>query len=144
MKKDYQIWNTLHDGALVEIQGDVPGDLRVKVEIEYLANKLSGQKSNIWVNLKNCSLFEYERQLSKDETQTYQGPQELKDISPSLMALSCDEEKDYLIIWDICGLIKTKYDAAELFLETGEPLTFEELDNVSKEYWEDFGSQKST
>ena len=61
MKQDYNIWNILHDGALVSLQGDVPGDLKIKVEIEYLANKLKGGYSNIFVHLKKCSLFEYER-----------------------------------------------------------------------------------
>ena len=60
------------------------------------------------------------------------------------MALSCYEENDYLLIWDICGVIKTRYDSVELVLENGEPLNFEELDNVSKEYWDDFGSKSGS
>ena len=144
MKLDYQIWNILHDGALVEIQGDVPGDLKIKVEIEYLANKLSGGFDNILVTLRNCELFEYERYWSKDETQTYKSIKELEGISPSLEALSCDEKDGYLLIVDICGTIKTKYDSAHLALENGGPLSFEELSKVSKEYWDNFGAKSST
>lgn len=144
MKKDYKIWNVLHDGALVNIQGNAPGDIIIKIKIEYIANKLIGQNDHIIVNLKNCSLFEYERQWSIDEVQVYKTIKELEGISPDLMALSCDEENDHLIIWDICGSIKTKYDSAELSLENGEPLSFEDLDNASKEYWDNFGEKYST
>ena len=144
MKQDYQIWNILHDGALVKIQGDVPGELKIKVEIEYLANKLGGGFNNILVTLSDCAIFEYERYWSKDETQTYKSIEELEGISPSLEVLSCDEEEEYLLIVDICGTIKTKYRSAQLSLENGDPLSFEELDNVSKEYWDNFGAKSST
>jgi len=144
MKKDYQIWNILHDGALVDLQGNIPGELNIKVEIEYLANMLNGQYDNIFVKLENCSLFEYERNWSKDEIQIYKTIKELDGIEPALMALSCDEENDYLLIWDICGSIKTRYDSAELFLENGDSLSFDELYNASKEYWRNFGAKAST
>ncbi len=144
MKQDYQIWNILHDGALVEIQGSIPGVLKIKVKIEYLANMLHGGFNNISVLLKNCSLFEYERQQSKDEIKIYRTIKELDGISPSLMALSCDEESDYLLIWDICGAIKTRYDSAELLLENGKPLSFADLDSASKKYWDNFSAKSST
>nr|WP_319492530.1 hypothetical protein [uncultured Desulfobacter sp.] len=144
MKKDYQIWNIFHDGELVEIQGKTPGDIQIKVKIEYVANILKGNHNHIDVILKNCSLFEYERQWSKDSCQIYRTIKELEGISPALVALSCDEEFDYLVIWDICGSIKTKYDSAELKLEDGEPLSFEELDSASKEYWNNWGAKHRT
>lgn len=144
MKQDYQIWNILHDGALVHLHDSTPGELKIKVEIEYLANKLSGGFDNIYVLLKNCSLFEYERYWSKDRVQVYKTIKELEGISPALMALSCGEESDYLLISDICGSIKTRYDSAELSLEDGKPLSFLELDNVSREYWNNFGAKSST
>lgn len=144
MKKDYQIWNILHDGALVELQGKTPGDIKIKVKIEYLANKLKGRRDHIYVILKKCLMFEYERQLSKDRVQTYKTIDELEGITPALMALSCDEENDYIIIWDICGSIKTKYDSAELKLEDGEPLSFEELDIASEEYWSTWSAKNRT
>ena len=144
MKQDYQIWNILHDGALVDLQGSIPGELRIKIKIEYLANKLGGVFDNIFVTLNNCSLFEYERYWSKDEIQVYKSIEELEGISPALMALSCDEENDYLLISDISGSIKTRYDSAQLTLEDGKPLSFEELDNTSREYWDNFGAKSSS
>ena len=49
---------------------------------------------------------------------------------------------DHLLIDDICGSIKTRYDSAELTLENGDPLAFQELDNISKEYWDNFGAKQ--
>ena len=141
MKQDYQIWNIIHDGVFVELQGAVPGELRIKVEIKYLANKLRGGSDHIYVILKNCSFFEYERQWSKDTIQIYKTIQELEGISPALTVLSCDEENDYLLINDICGTIKTRYDSTELTSEDGAPLSFNDLDKASEEYWNNFGKQ---
>ncbi len=140
MKEDYQIWNILHDGGFVDIQGNVPGELTIKVEIAYLANKLKGSFDNILVTLSDCTIFEYERYWSKNKTQTYTSIEELNRVSPGLEVLSCDEENDYLLIADICGTIKVKYHSAKLTLENGNPLSFEELASVSKEYWENFGA----
>ncbi len=78
------------------------------------------------------------------DAQLYKTIKELEGISPALMALSCEEKGDHLLIWDICGSIKTNYDYAELTLENGEPLSFEELDRVSKEYWNNFGTKHNT
>ena len=144
MKTDYKIWNILHDGVLVDIIGTVPGYLTIRVEIEYLANKLNGQEDSIFVILKNCTLFEYERQWTKDEAQLYKNLSDLEGISPSLMVLSCDEMDDHLLIYDICGSLKIRYDTAELTLKNGDPLTFQELNNASKEYWDNFGSKDGT
>jgi hypothetical protein len=144
MKQDYQIWNILHDGALVRLWESTPKNIVIQVEIEYLANKLNGNYNNIFVSLKGCTLFEYEQHWSKDDIRHYSSVEELEGISPGLMALSCDEKEDHLEITDICGVIRTKYDSAELTLENGDPLTFEELAAASKEYWDDFGKRKNT
>jgi len=141
MKQDYQIWNILHDGELTEIKGTIPGRLTIKVEIKYLANILQGQYDHIIIILQNCTLFEYERLWKKDEIEIFTDLAALNTISPKLMALSCDEMDDYLLIYDICGSIKTRYDSVELRLEDGNSLSFQELDNASQEYWENFGKK---
>ena len=128
----------------MKLSGSVPGDIRVQVEIEYLANKLNGNLNSIFVTLKNCTLFEFEQHWSKDDIRYYSSIQELEGITPGLMALSCDEKNGHLEIDNISGVIRTKYDSAELTLENGDPLTFEELDAVSKEYWDDFRKRKNT
>lgn len=142
MKKDYQIWNVLHDGALKNLDGSVPGDLCIQVNIEYLANRLRGGFNNIFVKLINCTLFEYERHWSEEDIRYYSSIEELTGISPGLMALSCEEKLTHLEIHDICGVIRTKYDLATLTLEDGSPLTFQEIDSVSKEYWNNFGRKQ--
>lgn len=86
-------------------------------------------------------MFEYERQWTKEKVEIFNNLEELNNISPKLMALSCDEIDDYLHIYDICGSIKTRYDTAELKLEDGTSLLFEDLNNVSKDYWNNFGKK---
>ncbi|ROS01335.1 hypothetical protein EDC56_1770 [Sinobacterium caligoides] len=144
MKSDYQIWNNLHDGGLEDIQGDVPGDISITVDIAYLANKLPGNHETISVLLKNCTLFEYERYWTKDETQYYSSIEELRDIEPGLEALSAEEQDGVLSIIDICGTIRTRYDVAQLFLQDGRQISFEDLNNASREYWDNFGAKSST
>ena len=74
--------------------------------------------------------------------QIFTSPNELEGITPAIVTLSCDEMDDHLLIDDICGSIKTRYDSTELTLENGDPLAFQELDNISKEYWDNFGAKQ--
>ncbi|MDX1993996.1 MAG: hypothetical protein SF029_16545 [bacterium] len=57
---DPDLWSVLHDGSILDIQGQVPGDLVVKFQILYLREmwpNVSGE--HIYLHLKNCTLFEW-------------------------------------------------------------------------------------
>ena len=53
------IWNLLHDGEVVGIRGESPGDITVNVEINYLRKMFSSDGSNILIKLNECDLLEY-------------------------------------------------------------------------------------
>jgi hypothetical protein len=53
------VWSTLHDGCMVAIEGTVPGDLRITVEIQYLCRYLPTESECIIVTLEDCTRFEY-------------------------------------------------------------------------------------
>ena len=56
---DVAIWNELHDGTITEVVGTLPGEMRVKVEIEYLCDYLPTQAKHVFVTLTDCERFEY-------------------------------------------------------------------------------------
>lgn len=55
MRSHVDIWNVLHDGSIVAFTGDCPGDISVKVEIEYLCEVLATGSKFLWVHLRRCS-----------------------------------------------------------------------------------------
>ena len=128
----------------MHFSGSVPGDITITVDIPYLANKLPGGSDRIFLSLKKCSLFEYERSWSAEKSEIYSTFDNLPNLNPQVEVLSAEENGGVLEIYEVCGIIRTKYEHVALALENGQELSFSELDNASKEYWDNFGKNIST
>lgn len=136
MKQDCIIWNTLHDGYIVDIDGSIPGDISLKVEIEYLANRLPGNASFVVVSLHGCNKFCYEFYLSSKETIYYKKLNEIKEQAPII--ISCEKNGDDLYVSCACGQIEMSYESSSLLLASGKSLSYELLDEICTEYWEEW------
>lgn len=142
MNQNCKIWNTLHDGIITDIEGNIPGTLNLTIEIEYLANRLKGNYDSIKVSLSECTLFKYDFYKSKDETLHYEQLTEI--VSQQPIIISCEEENGHLVIECACGLIQCKYTGSELFLLNNEILSYEALFNECKGYWDEWEEKYST
>jgi hypothetical protein len=63
------IWNILHDGVIVAVDGTVPGDLRIDVEIDYLRERIPDPGTLIQVLLIGCTRFAF-KDYEKSEVST--------------------------------------------------------------------------
>jgi hypothetical protein len=66
------IWNILHDGVIVAVEGTVPGDLRIDIEIAYLRKRIRDAGTLIQVLLIGCTRLAY-RQYEKSDFSTALG-----------------------------------------------------------------------
>jgi hypothetical protein len=53
------IWNILHDGVIVAVEGTVPGNLRIDIEIDYLRKRIPDSGNLIPVLLIGCTRFAF-------------------------------------------------------------------------------------
>src|SRR5882762_3608296 len=53
------IWNVLHDGVIVAVDGTVPGTIRLQVSIDYLRKHFSQSGEFVEVVLVDCTRFTY-------------------------------------------------------------------------------------
>ncbi|MEN8304618.1 MAG: hypothetical protein ABFQ64_11190, partial [Campylobacterota bacterium] len=93
--ENHSIWNTLHDAYLVDIRGKVPGTVKIKVEIEYLANRLPGNADYIFLDLYECSYFQYELYETKNKTILYDDLNEISKQDPIVLSFDIKDNKHY-------------------------------------------------
>src|ERR1700722_4533671 len=79
------IWNILHDGVVVAVEGTVPGNLRVDIEIDYLRKRFPDSGDLIQVHLGGCTRFAY-RQYEKSEFSTALA--EMAAMGPEILGAS--------------------------------------------------------
>ena len=127
-----ELWDILHDGVIEGVDGNVPGDLTLTVEIEYLRELFSDGGKNFIVKLIGC------------DTLTYQpdGPSELLDSLASEIPEgihSGEADGDLVRVYCMNGVLSIRYRDFSLMLDNGQPITLAELGEKSQEYWDSFG-----
>ncbi|MEM9808096.1 MAG: hypothetical protein AAF959_22750 [Cyanobacteria bacterium P01_D01_bin.56] len=131
-----EIWNILHDAFISEINGKIPGDLCLKVEIEYLCELLSPDSSALWIYLNDCQRFEY---TPYSQEEAINDIQQIQSLELGILSTT-DEEKAETIVCCDDGLLHMAYADISCQLDNGTPLTVEQLQAVSKTYWQNFGT----
>lgn len=128
-----EIWNLLHDGGIVTFSGECPGDISVKVEVEYLCDVLATGSNFLWVHLHSCSDVEFtpfeNSELVKDLTQ-------LRDCD--LEILRAKDEESHILVFCTDGILRLNYVDATCELDNGVSVTFTSLSQACKKYWDDW------
>ena len=141
MKQGCKIWNTLHDGQIIKIQGKTPGNLKLTIEIEYLAERLKGSFSSIILKLIECQHFTYSFYKSKDETIIYSDIEKITEDDIAII-LSCETKDNKLYIYCACGLIVCTYENCELYLLDNTLINYQDLNKACTEYWDEWENNK--
>lgn len=121
---DDLIWNTLHDGVIEAITGDIPGEVRLSVQI-YWCEIWDEPVEAIIVHLKNCTHLEW---------QSWDGQSILNDSAAiaklELEILSGSIENDTVKIIGAtyeniggAGFLILKYENLAVFLDNGQLIT---------------------
>lgn len=140
---DVAVWNLLHDGSLVGVDGEVPGDVTVTVEIDYLRAMLPEPGNRFLIRLAGCRLFEFRRAaegrtLISDWVTVSAGEPEI---------LSATLRGGGIIVVSLeCGPatymeLLLQYDAASVSIEDGRVVPAAELTAAARRYWAAFASR---
>jgi hypothetical protein len=152
------LWDMLHDGDLIAIQGDVPGDVDLTVEIGYITDLITPKENNLIVSLLGCDYFVY----CPYDSPTIQSLSEVVKAELSIMGTSNDEklgEPEYgitrgpgeeRVIFVCCtsqvsgalnGVLKMRYSDFRLQLTDNTPVSLENFIEKIEAYWEGFGQK---
>lgn len=124
-----EFWGILHDGGISHIDGTMPGTVSINISINYLRRQFPGEGTGFKVVLTDCTRFEfaeYDRELLHDFASIVERDPEI---------LSLEHDGDPVVVNCTMGPLTLSYGAASLYLDSGVPVSFEELSSASEAYW---------
>ena len=129
------IWNLLHDGTLDRTER-CGGDLQLEIRLSYLATRALPGSSGLKLTLHGCTSFAFVAWESSDIVT------DLRSISNlELGILSTDSESRPIDVITDRGVLKVDFSDLSIELENGSPISFEELQEIAKGYWDDFSNR---
>jgi hypothetical protein len=130
------IWNVLHDGVIVTVEGSVPGTLRVDVSIDYLRSRFDETGEHIQVYLYDCFRFAYKQ---SPESSFVTDLPTIVSMQPEILSASlvgglCDIE---------CadGSLQVVAASGSIRLDTGRNVELQELTGVADAYWAEWSER---
>lgn len=130
-----KIFNFFHDGTIVSLSQE-DKNIRLKIDIKYIAEAVNENFDHLFVELINCELFKLEN-LSTNKT--YTDLEEIKKLEIEI--LSCIEEtpKRIGIICQLdssqTGKLHIQTEDIRILSQENKPILFEDLVKICKQYW---------
>jgi hypothetical protein len=133
MDNPEEIWNLLHDGGIAGVHGVVPGDVTLRIEIDYLTRTMTPPCDAIDLILLGCESFEY-LHWSDDRRTTDVGV--LSEIEPEILSATridtgvrviCSGGQFDLLYKDLC-----------VVRADGTPTSVGEIKAAATAYWDAF------
>lgn len=137
MKSCVEIWNLLHDGNIASIRGECPGNVSVKVEIEYLCEVLSAKSTFIWVHLHGCSTIAY---TPFHDSTCITALSQLRDCDFEI--LSAKNEGNHISVCCTDGILHLNYVDTTCELDNGTSVTLDTLLQACQKYWDEWSHRE--
>jgi len=129
------IWNLLHDGEITAIGGTVPGYVRITVNIAYLRRRFSPEGDSFVITLRNCTILQLKPYNEPVETDFQ------KIVSSKVEFLSTESSDCPIKLATTVGELEIDFQTFELSLDTGAIISYDQLDEASRNYWDAFASR---
>ena len=129
-----EFWNSFHDGTILNISGQVPGQVVLDVSIGYLRTRFPGVGSSFRVTLSDCTKFvyaPYDEGLVDDLS-------EIAKLEP--MVLSVDS-KEPLKVDCVMGTLFMEYRAFTIVTDANQAISGGELKQASVEFWREWSAK---
>lgn len=133
---DRDFWSCLHDGSIDHAGGVVPGDVVIGVSIPYLRKRFETAGAGFVIVLKGCERFEF---TSYDEAPFCRDPSLIAAMDLEISAL--EEDAECVVVGCTTGALRLEYATAEITLDTGEPVTPEQLEAATQGYWDEWSKR---
>ena len=139
---DLALWNVLHDGRVIAVEGAIPGDLRLSVQIPYLCGHLPTRATYVTIALSGCKLFEY---------MPYEYP---LVAEPDAIATRGLELLSAWLAADGCvrvecadggagGQLYLRYTSAQAITAEGRLISQMELESAAERYWSQWQQERA-
>ena len=125
-----EFWGILHDGGIESISGDVPGT--VSINVPYLRQYFPGDGIGFRTELANCIRLEYQEY----DAAPIKDFATIVAMDPEILSLNSGH--DPVVVNCVMGSLTMAYGEASVFLDSGAPVTFDELCAASKTYWDEW------
>ena len=117
-----------HDGAITKAEGCVPGDVRLFNEIPYLRKGFAGEGVWLFVHLEGCTFVSF-RPFEQPPIDSLEG---IARAEPEILYVQNIEP---VVIDCTAGTLSVSYQAASVYLDTGEEVSYEQLVQACDDYW---------
>ena len=124
------IWNVLHDGGVAAIDGVIPGDITIRVNIPYLRKMFSPDGEDVIVSLANCAKLTMK--IWEDDVTT-DSPERIVGTDTEILSTESEDVPVHIIT--TFGELDIDFEDFSLSLDNGTPITFEELCEACENYW---------
>jgi hypothetical protein len=130
------IWNVLHDGVIVAVDGAVPGGLRLDISIDYLRKRFDEPGDSIQVFLVGCTRFSYRQSAEEPSTEDLSviAAQQPEILSASMIDGACEVECSD-------GVLEVVASDGSVSLDTGRAIALTELIEVADSYWTEWSER---
>ncbi|MYM71322.1 hypothetical protein GTP56_03820 [Duganella sp. FT134W] len=125
-----EFWGLLHDGGIESIAGKIPGTVSLEVSIRYLRQQFPGAGTGFKVVLSDCDQFVYQEY----DSSPVEDFDEIVGLEPEIVGV---EKGTYPVVVNcVMGSLKVSYRAASIYLDSGDPVSLDEIAAASKAYWD--------
>jgi len=129
MDMELEFCGLMHDGGIDTIRGEVPGIVSIEVSIQYLREQFPGEGTGFRIVLANCSELTYREYDSTPVTDF----DSIVALEPEIVSVEKCESS--VVVNCVMGTLTTSYEAAAIFLDSGEEVSLDQLASCSKSYW---------
>lgn len=122
------VWGVFHDGVITRMSGALPGTLVLRVEIGYLRAMFDGTGTAFQIELTGCSNVRYNEYDEAPSTDLLH----IEGRQPEILYVA---SADPLVLDCAMGTLELTYREVSIFLDTGVPVSYEELARACDLYW---------
>ncbi len=142
-----RIWNVLHDAIVIGVSGEVPGDVVLTLECDYLRRRFTDPGNTFALTLNQCTRLVFHPWPS--ESAVVDTFNELAGLG--LWILSAEQRRDFCEVH--CarrdgsqdgGRLEVSAVGARLQLDTGRMIELKEIEAVAAAYWAEFSGVNRT
>ena len=135
MNNEINIWNILHDGEITAVEKGMNGLYTIFINIPYLRRRIKPLGDSFVITLsgvKQITFQDFDGQTSSLEN-------ELELSTPEI--LQTDSETMPIYIATTAGTLILNYESINFNLDTGQPVEFETIEVICREYWEEWSKR---
>ncbi len=138
MRENIDILGVFHDGSIVEITGSLP-DISFRIEIGYLRSMFLSKGDSFIAHASGCESIDFYNWENGLLTKSLV---EIEKAEPEILSIEQKGEMAHILC--STGELDILYKDITFQLDSGESVTFKELEDACNRYWDDWERRKNS